>query len=461
MTQLERLTVRIDAETAGLNRELVTTARGVTSVGVASGKSHISMGLLNRELLTVARNATNTHPVVGQLVNMLGQMTLGSAVMVGVLGAGAAMGLMWEHLQKGAKEYEEALKGVAKRLDDLVNKGVMGGQLLAFQDKITALTEIGDIERKMKAAQTRITGLESVSAAIPGAGGRARQAAESQRELDLLTGQLNKWKGRLEAAEEALRGAIPSIEGITVTAKGLDERLAGYAKRLAQIEGSVREGARGGEMLGRWHVPGLGTGPTDSVRPVGDLGVGDMLARARSLDLQPIAQQAGALRSNLIGASDSVETLSDGVISFASIGGSALADFATGAEVSFHQFGEAALAELSRILSKIIAIQALKTIFAGSTGGIGAAVLAAIEPRAMGGPVMAGRPYLVGERGPELFVPAAAGAIATAGGGNGGWAAAAAALGPLPRPMTPSEVSRDAWYREFIRLAISDHSERS
>lgn len=27
------------------------------------------------------------------------------------------------------------------------------------------------------------------------------------------------------------------------------------------------------------------------------------------------------------------------------------------------------------------------------------------EPRAEGGPVSAGRPYLVGERGPELFVP--------------------------------------------------------
>ena len=33
------------------------------------------------------------------------------------------------------------------------------------------------------------------------------------------------------------------------------------------------------------------------------------------------------------------------------------------------------------------------------------------EPHAMGGPVTAGSPYLVGERGPELFVPDASGSI--------------------------------------------------
>lgn len=44
---------------------------------------------------------------------------------------------------------------------------------------------------------------------------------------------------------------------------------------------------------------------------------------------------------------------------------------------------------------------------------------AAIGFRAMGGPVAAGNPYVVGERGPELFVPDRAGNI-TANGGAGG-----------------------------------------
>ena len=39
--------------------------------------------------------------------------------------------------------------------------------------------------------------------------------------------------------------------------------------------------------------------------------------------------------------------------------------------------------------------------------------------RATGGPVSPMRPYMVGERGPELFVPTASGSIVAATGGGG------------------------------------------
>ena len=58
----------------------------------------------------------------------------------------------------------------------------------------------------------------------------------------------------------------------------------------------------------------------------------------------------------------------------------------------------------------------------GTVGGIGAILSSALGSalglpgRATGGPVSAGRPYLVGERGPELFVPSAAGRIDASGG---------------------------------------------
>ena len=43
--------------------------------------------------------------------------------------------------------------------------------------------------------------------------------------------------------------------------------------------------------------------------------------------------------------------------------------------------------------------------------GIGGAINAAFGMRAMGGPVSANTPYIVGERGAELFVPHASGSI--------------------------------------------------
>lgn len=57
----------------------------------------------------------------------------------------------------------------------------------------------------------------------------------------------------------------------------------------------------------------------------------------------------------------------------------------------------------------------------GGSGLIGAlaGVLSGVAGRATGGPVSPGVPYLVGERGPELFVPTAAGRVET-GGARGG-----------------------------------------
>lgn len=58
-------------------------------------------------------------------------------------------------------------------------------------------------------------------------------------------------------------------------------------------------------------------------------------------------------------------------------------------------------------------------ILSGNGGGIGGGVgsllggLLGLPGRATGGPVSPGRPFLVGERGPELFVPTSAGRVET------------------------------------------------
>ncbi len=61
----------------------------------------------------------------------------------------------------------------------------------------------------------------------------------------------------------------------------------------------------------------------------------------------------------------------------------------------------------------------------GGSGGLGTALaqlatslFSGSPGRATGGPVSPGRPYLVGERGPELFVPASAGSVMAGGGGT-------------------------------------------
>ena len=54
---------------------------------------------------------------------------------------------------------------------------------------------------------------------------------------------------------------------------------------------------------------------------------------------------------------------------------------------------------------------------AGGLAGVLAGLIGGLPGRATGGPVSPGRAYMVGERGPELFVPTASGSVAVAAAG--------------------------------------------
>lgn len=81
--------------------------------------------------------------------------------------------------------------------------------------------------------------------------------------------------------------------------------------------------------------------------------------------------------------------------------------------------GEVSLAELARAV-----LAAVNAASGTGGGGLGQAIAQAVQSafagsRADGGAVAGGEAYLVGERGPEVFRPAGAGAIEPAGGGTG------------------------------------------
>lgn len=68
---------------------------------------------------------------------------------------------------------------------------------------------------------------------------------------------------------------------------------------------------------------------------------------------------------------------------------------------------------IRRMVAEVAAQQILSAVFGGFTnkGGFLGAFAKAITGKAMGGPVSGRTPYIVGERGPELFVPGTSGGI--------------------------------------------------
>jgi phage-related minor tail protein len=79
-----------------------------------------------------------------------------------------------------------------------------------------------------------------------------------------------------------------------------------------------------------------------------------------------------------------------------------------GGKASMDQFVSAILADFDRIATTQFIVKPIESALTSIAG----AILPIAGARAAGGPVDAGVPYLVGEQGPELFTPGAAGAIA-------------------------------------------------
>ncbi len=101
---------------------------------------------------------------------------------------------------------------------------------------------------------------------------------------------------------------------------------------------------------------------------------------------------------------------------------SALSDMARGSKSFFAALRDGLLGTLQQMAIDILASQFYRLLMRGlgglfgRGGGLGEVLADAFGgARALGGPVEPGRAYLVGERGPELFVPRAAGAIAPGG----------------------------------------------
>jgi lambda family phage tail tape measure protein len=81
---------------------------------------------------------------------------------------------------------------------------------------------------------------------------------------------------------------------------------------------------------------------------------------------------------------------------------SALDNFVETGKFKFGSFAKSVIADLAKIALKAAATKLITSIFGAGIFG-----------KAAGGPVMANKPYVVGEQGPELFVPNSAGSIMT------------------------------------------------
>lgn len=151
--------------------------------------------------------------------------------------------------------------------------------------------------------------------------------------------------------------------------------------------------------IGQWLSAGLGLGIRD-----GEAGVGQAMADVAGTTTDAVAEVADEVQRLESTALSAFKGLVQGTLSW-----------------------QDALSSVASTLADMLLDSAFQSLFGPmfASGGAVTDFMGALGFRAEGGPVTAGQPYVVGEVGPELFVPTTAGHIVSnADLGNGGGGAA-------------------------------------
>jgi hypothetical protein len=233
------------------------------------------------------------------------------------------------------------------------------------------------------------------------------------RFLDLFSGSLSRLAeteilgARPFAAAEAAAQALVRAAGDAYRAAG-DRDIAGNAADRAAAEAfgeaaaTVTAGFDRAAEAGRRLRDAMSSTGDETVDTTGDI---ERLAGA----LRDTERAGGGARSGLdnaregmSGLNDAAQQLGQSIQSSMEQGFMAIFDGTKKASDAFRDMARQILAELYRVL----VVQRLVGTFQAGGGGILGALAGAFGgARADGGPVSAGRSYLVGERGPEMIVP--------------------------------------------------------
>jgi phage-related minor tail protein len=143
---------------------------------------------------------------------------------------------------------------------------------------------------------------------------------------------------------------------------------------------------------------------------------------------------------------------------------SAIANVVTGAQgfgKAFASMAKSILGDIARMIARMIALRAVMALIPGF--GQASVLGLSIPGRAQGGPVQSGHAYMVGERGPELFVPRSSGAVVPSGRTQGAQQdssvaqvadAIMARIGPPPRLVTPEGMAADRFWRAAFAAMV-------
>jgi len=301
-----------------------------------------------------------------------------------------AIGQAMATAAKGAFNFGEALAAIFHGPDEPV--GILQEQLAELAER---RQELLATIRRLEAAPELV---------LPGALEKWKTSlADVEAEMNRVNGALQQFGKDAAAAGGGFKpveeGAARAVKATEILRKLIDGIRADFPHTIAEGEAMLRRSVAPSAAENDAHLAGVFRSIQEEAFPVQDRAI--KLREALSL----ATEEAKGLMATIKDES-------------ARQAFTALSDVIYGMGKGMDDFAKSALDAFRRILANKITEQLFSLLAGigggGSAGGFLGAIggfFSGLVGKAGGGPVSAGRPYMVGERGPELFVPGASGTI--------------------------------------------------
>ena len=428
MTQaVESLLLQVEASTALMRQELQrgeaslaslerrtdqTANRMGTSfakIGRDAGNSRVGFQQLGFQLQDVAAQAANGTSALTIFAQQGGQVAGALSLFGGSVGrVGAFLSGPWGIAIAGAAV---ALGGLAKAFGEAGGAG--DGAAKGFNTAADAAARFKSITDSLRSGTLTI-----------------QAEGETRLQLESLKGERERLQGRINAAGGPNAGGALIGEGLA-RLDTLNSEIGQLETLLRGVDVARRNTARLARLSQVPSKTPARTGAASTTRTPRDaFELGDARATSFQDVAQRLTREAGTplqgIRGDLDGLRTQAEQVGDafakGFGKAEQLSGNIAQNLAQGI-VFGNNIGTALINSFKAAAAEALA-NGLFRLFnsaLGGGGGIGGLLGGLFGgARADGGPVSAGRTYLVGERGPELFKPRAAGAIIPNGGFGGG-----------------------------------------
>lgn len=203
---------------------------GTVSANVTRGFDRIRGGAT-----TLAAQFLRVNPAVAQLGSTLASVGAGGHVAVAAVAGAALIGKAWADASEDVKKFEGALADTAKKLDEIIKKGVLGGNLGLFEMLNEARTKAGELRNQAAPLQAQRDEMLAapVASRLPWF---AKRLEEVEAELNPLLAELSTWERRIQNAERALLEANEPLAEITVSVSSFKDAIADLGPVLERAD---------------------------------------------------------------------------------------------------------------------------------------------------------------------------------------------------------------------------------